>query len=168
MGPILAREKVSHAFRDSLLKQNKIRGDGDETESDSSRCWMDAQDQIFGTLHLYSEPLRTDRGVEHHDRRTSTTITGASTGNRPGMETSTSTTITITSETMQQHHPVPEMYTNQHQRLQQQNQVLLKSRLPYRSDPSANPDGIMDSENTDNDQSNGNYDRIFPYSSSHG
>jgi hypothetical protein len=116
VGPTWAREKTSHVFRDSLLKQKRMQGDGDGDgdgiEANRARTWMEAQDHIFSLLHLHSESVRTDRGPEHHDRRTSATST--STGTTTGMGTSTSINIQKPSETMQPPRPVPELYTNQY------------------------------------------------------
>jgi hypothetical protein len=163
VGPTMAREKVSHAFRDSLLKQNRRRGDGEEKEASRARSWMKAQDRIFSMLHLHSESLRTDRDTEHRDRRASTSSN--STGTGTGTGTSSSTPIQRTRATMQSPRPVAQLYTTQNQLLQLQNQVF-QSQIHHGSETRGDPNSIMANANTDNDQIHGNLARgsIFPFS----
>jgi hypothetical protein len=161
VGPTMAREKVSHAFRDSLLKQNRRRGDGEEKEANRARSWVEAQDQIFSMLHLYSESLRTQGGAnESHGRRASTTSSSTGTGT-----TASASTVQRTGAVMQPRQPLPQLYMNQFQQQLHQQDQLFESRLSRSTgDSRGGHDAIMDRDNADNDQIQGNLAQgsIFP------
>ena len=55
VGPKQAREKVSHAFRDALLKSARSQqaGSGEEFE-DQQHTWREAQNTIFSGLYMQS------------------------------------------------------------------------------------------------------------------
>lgn len=58
VGPTISREKVSHAFRDSLLKST--RNKEQLKKADRQQVWKEAQDDIFDCLHLRSESLQQE------------------------------------------------------------------------------------------------------------
>lgn len=61
VGPTVSREKVSHAFRDSLLKQSRRRGSHQTQQLEGNRqhTWKEAQDEIFCGLNMNSETNST-------------------------------------------------------------------------------------------------------------
>jgi hypothetical protein len=58
VGPTISREKVSHAFRDSLLKNARRNRSPSPNQDEGNRqhTWIEAQDEIFSMLQLQSEP----------------------------------------------------------------------------------------------------------------
>ena len=63
VGPKIAREKVSHAFRDALLKSARNQDKVDEVGK-RQHTWKEAQDAIFSALNLLqSHPVGAEDGT---------------------------------------------------------------------------------------------------------